>query len=69
MSASFGLSTGFPLTSFDWSHLKVFRHIATRETRTATQSQTQCNGGEDSVPRVMEIRERTLAGTEDWGFS
>lgn len=34
MSASLGLSTGSPLTSFDWSQVKVLRHIATRDIRT-----------------------------------
>ena len=68
MRASFGLSTGLPLTSLDWSQVKVLRHIATKEIRTEMNCYNTANK-EEAVPRVIEMSDKTFAGTEDWGFS
>ena len=43
MSASLGLSTGSPLTSSDWSQVKVLRHIATRDIRTEITTKVSQN--------------------------
>ena len=69
MRASFGLSTGLPLTSLDWSQVKVLRHIATKEIRTEINNWYNTHNKEEAVPRVIEISDKTFAGTEDWGFS